>query len=614
MAEQETKETKETIKTPTKNKKKKKLLVQMGIAIAVVFFFVILVVDLFVVISGRTSYMNTCEDMIRDDLLVAQNASSNGEPIEWTLDYVYEKYDTFMEDVPEASDGDYSFLYDGKTGEYMLEKAGKEDLNALTEEKQHISAASLYMKIAQDLLMATEYMMYQGKEIFLVDISKERAGYFYYYMGQDKSGIVEGGNDYGYQLGAKHPGLEPNARVLEKLQTSDEIQFDSTSAENRDMDGNVTKSEYLVGYLPISVGGEPRLAIGIAYDWTEQTRSQQATYSRLLPAMIFNLLFAAVVLLMLISRKAVRPALVIQKGVREYTDNKDHKAAVKAMHQVKERNELGTLADDFSYLAIEMNLFTRENAELYAEQARADAELEMATNFQRSLLPAESMKTDRFSLQASMNPAREVGGDFYDFFLLDEDHLVILIADVSDKGMGAAFFMAITKTLVKSRAAMGGRPAEILDYVEKILEENNPTSHFVTVWLGIVELTTGNVEICNAGHEYPAICRNGEGYSIRKMPHGSPVAFFPGLPHTASQITLAPGERILLYTDGVTDAKRSDEERFGKERLAEVLNANKDKSDEEILKAVTAAVQSFAGDEPQFDDMTMLSFSFLQKG
>ena len=121
------------------------------------------------------------------------------------------------------------------------------------------------------------------------------------------------------------------------------------------------------------------------------------------------------------------------------------------------------------------------------------------------------------------------------------------------------------------------------------------------------------MDICNAGHEYPAICRNGEGYSIQKMPHSSPVAFLPGIPHTADHITLAPGERILLYTDGVTDAKQSTEERFGKERLTEVLNANKDKNDEEILKAVTAAVQSFVGKESQFDDMTVLSFTYHGK-
>ena len=219
-----------------------------------------------------------------------------------------------------------------------------------------------------------------------------------------------------------------------------------------------------------------------------------------------------------------------------------------------------------------------------------------------------------YSIYASMTPARAVGGDFFDFYMIDDTHLVILIADVSDKGVGAAFFMAISKTLIKARAGMGGSAAEIISYVDKMIAEKNTEGMFVTVWMAIIDLSTGHVNICNSGHDYPAIMTGSGDYVIeKKTPHGPPIGFIPGAQFVEYDIDIEPGDRIFLYTDGLNEAKRSDGERFGLDRMLTVLNSHKGDSNEKTIAAMKDAVALFVGPEDQFDDMTMLSFTYEKK-
>ena len=248
------------------------------------------------------------------------------------------------------------------------------------------------------------------------------------------------------------------------------------------------------------------------------------------------------------------------------------------------------------------------------ESERMDTELSLAANLQTSVLPKAEKLSDReeFDLAASMTPAREVGGDFYDFFLLDDTHLVLTIADVSDKGVGAAFFMAISKTMLRARVRMGGSPAEIISFVEERLSEDNEAGMFITVWMGIVDLVTGEVNACNAGHNFPAVLHveTGEGYRLEKTPHGPPMCFLPGMPQMDHSFCLRPGDRLFLYTDGVTDAKNTEGDRFGNDRLVEALNADQEIGDASLILRIKAAVDHFAGEEPQYDDISMVSFTF----
>jgi len=258
-----------------------------------------------------------------------------------------------------------------------------------------------------------------------------------------------------------------------------------------------------------------------------------------------------------------------------------------------------------------------EIARMSRESERLDTELSLAADIQKSILPKGEIISERkeFDVAAMMHPAREVGGDFYDFFMVDENHLVLLIADVSDKGMGAAFFMAISKTLMKTRTVMGGSALEIVTFVEEKLSEKNDAGMFLTAWLGIVDLTTGEVNACNAGHGFPAILQKSTDgkYRLEKTEHGPAICFLPGMGHVEYNFRLEPGDRIFLYTDGVTEAKAADGERFGNDRLLEVLNEDSTTKDEELIARVKERVDSFAGEEAQYDDLTLVSFTYLGK-
>ncbi len=252
-------------------------------------------------------------------------------------------------------------------------------------------------------------------------------------------------------------------------------------------------------------------------------------------------------------------------------------------------------------------------------QAVVQAEMSTANALQKAMLPdllPEVVDTAEYDLFASMNPAREVGGDFYDYFPLDDHTLAFLIADVSDKGMGAALFMAVSKAMIKMRAQAGGSPAEVIRDVDARLGKDNDLGMFVTVWLGYLDLATGHVVACNAGHDFPAMYLKSDerskdgGYFVEEMPHGPAVGLLPGMEFPEIEFDMEPGDRIFLYTDGVNEAQGSSGEQFGIERLLSVLDENKEKSAKEVCKHVKEAVDAFVGNDPQFDDMTMMALTF----
>ena len=281
--------------------------------------------------------------------------------------------------------------------------------------------------------------------------------------------------------------------------------------------------------------------------------------------------------------------------------------------EITSGDEIEEMYHKFRYMQEQIIDYMDNLENMTAERERIGAEMEIATSIQKGIL--EDMSSDlvsrpEYDLYASMTPAREVGGDFYDFFMLDSDHIAILVADVSDKGVGAAFFMAIAKTLIKSYAKSTSSPAEVLSKVDKQISEKNGVGMFVTVWLAIIDLNTGHVTYCNAGHDYPLIKQDSKGYELVKSPHGPPVSFIPGMDFPENEFTMKKGDSIFLYTDGLNEAKRGDGERFGIDRMIEVLNEHQDDDNANIIWYMREAVDKFVGDEPQFDDMTMFGFTF----
>ena len=247
------------------------------------------------------------------------------------------------------------------------------------------------------------------------------------------------------------------------------------------------------------------------------------------------------------------------------------------------------------------------------KNARIESELYLASRIQSDMLPNRFPAfPDRreFDIRASMTPAREVGGDFYDFFLLDEDHLFLLMADIAGKGIPAAMFMTASKISLGNNARLGKSPAQILTDTNAAICSNNREEMFVTVWLGILEISTGKLVAANAGHEYPALKQANGKFELYKDRHGFVVGGMAGVQYKDYELTLEPGSKLFLYTDGVTESTDALDGMFGTERMIAALNTDPEAPAEQILENVRHGVEDFVKGAEQFDDLTMLCLEY----
>ena len=254
---------------------------------------------------------------------------------------------------------------------------------------------------------------------------------------------------------------------------------------------------------------------------------------------------------------------------------------------------------------------------LFSEKSKSYAatnrDLNTASAIQSGMLPSKFPAFPdhtEFDIFASMNPAKEVGGDFYDFFLIDEDHLALVIADVSGKGIPAALFMMASKILLKNCAMTGASPDAVMQKVNDQVCSNNQLEMFVTVWFGVLDLNTGVIQAVNAGHEYPAIKSPDGRFELLKDKHGFVVGGMEGVRYRQYEIQLQPGSKLFLYTDGVPEATDENDVLFGTDRMIEALNENADGTPQDILETVDDSVRQFVKEAPQFDDLTMLCIAF----
>ena len=240
-------------------------------------------------------------------------------------------------------------------------------------------------------------------------------------------------------------------------------------------------------------------------------------------------------------------------------------------------------------------------------------ELDMAAEIQAAMMPnifpAFPDRSD-FDIYATMDPAREVGGDFYDFFLIDKDHLAVVMADVSGKGVPASLFMMSSKIILQSCAMLGLSPAEILQRTNEAICSNNPMEMFVTAWIGILDLDTGVLTAASAGHEYPVLMEPGNKFKLLKDKHGLVIGAYDSAVYKEYELTLAPGSKLFLYTDGVPEATDSDQKMFGMDRMVDALNRDPGADPKQLLANMHRALDEFTGAAEQFDDTTMLCLEY----
>ena len=349
--------------------------------------------------------------------------------------------------------------------------------------------------------------------------------------------------------------------------------------------------EFAEGYYIVGVIGEEEALF---------MRDVSVYLSSFMEVLIFAALFALVYFL--IKKLIIDNLNEVNRALSKITNGN-----LDVTVDVRDNEEFASLSDDINSTVDTLKRYISE------AEARIDAELEFAKQIQHSALPSvfpPFPNRREFDIYARMDTAKEVGGDFYDFYMLDNSTIAFLIADVSGKGIPAAMFMMKAKTIIKDLAESGMSVDEIFTQANAKLCENNDAGMFVTAWMAIVDLKTGIMSVANAGHNPPVIKRADGKFDYEKMRAGFVLAGMEGLKYRKTEIQLSPGDRIYLYTDGVTEATDSDEQLYGEDRLVNLLNSlSKNELDvQPLCDAVKRDIDRFVGDAPQFDDITMVSF------
>ena len=322
-----------------------------------------------------------------------------------------------------------------------------------------------------------------------------------------------------------------------------------------------------------------------------------------------------------VNKNAVKPiddiASKAEEFVSKYEDRFDTHEGTDVFRDVYEGQvkELIKLGISLRSMEFEMNSYLRDIDRLVGEKARISTELVIATKIQAATIPKNFIDYDKypqFEIFGDYRPAKEVGGDFYDFFTIDDDHLCLVMADVAGKGIPAALYMMVSKIAIQTRAEQGGTPAEILKYVNDRLAANNTVDMFVTVWIGILTVSTGHFIAANAGHEYPAVADENGHYTLMKDKHSAVVGGMPGIKFKDYEFDLPKNGRLFIYTDGVPETINAEEEFFGTERMVEALNKCSNSAPKETVESIRQALEDFSAGAEQFDDTTL--FNIWYKG
>jgi len=311
------------------------------------------------------------------------------------------------------------------------------------------------------------------------------------------------------------------------------------------------------------------------------------------------------VIIVFIARSITRPLSALAGATEDIaTGNLDV-----SIPEIKTGDEVGKLAQSFDYMKTSLKQYISDLTETTAVKERIESELQIAHDIQMGILPKifpPFPEMSEFDLYATIEPAREVGGDLFDFFFLDDDHLCFNVGDVSGKGVPASLFMAVTRTLIKTRAARDMTPEVILNQVNQDLSTDNPSLLFVTLFLGIFNIKDGTIEYCNGGHNPPYIIRAGGEIEAVETTGGLALGVMEDFSFQSKRIVLNEGDAIFIYSDGVTEAMNNRHELFSEKRLEGELYRLKDLPVGDILTGVTEKIREFAQDEPQADDITMM--------
>ena len=579
---------------------RKKIAFQIIAVVAVIMVLFQIVSSIMLAQNAYDMYTKGKKELLGRDLKSVHDSLS----LDFTSPLLFEYYENNLEDVKipvDWNDEEFASVYESLENRYFEQFDAYLEESDFTDFSDAEKAAYARVRYKYISIRVDYYREYYALEsCALVNISDGNFG-----------SVVCDGTDE-----ADDDALIKKILTAEKNANGTVNKYLNGSTD-KPIFGNVSMGDdgdWFVCYYPMFGIDDCKYVLCFISDFGDFSKSLTAQILPLLLTTALLFILAVTFLIWFLYRKTVRPVTQIQSNVRKYTDDKDTDHIVQELSKVKVNNEFGVLAGDISNLALEIDRYNEENVKLTSEHQRIATELDLATKIQMDALPAvfpAFPERSDFDIYATMTPAKEVGGDFYDFFLLDDDHLALVIADVSGKGVPAALFMMMTKILIENYAKIGLSPKDVLERTNDAICRNNKEGMFVTVWFGILEISSGKITAVNAGHEYPVVRHGSGAFELIKDKHGFVIGAFENSSYREYEISLEKGDTLFLYTDGVPEATKVGNELFGPSRMLDALNKAPDSLPQQLLDQVQTSVNEFVGDAPQFDDLTMLSIKLL---
>ena len=523
---------------------------------------------------------------------------------DWLLRYWYEH--------AEDMDIEYDAVYNDGTGteekyvllarshpEFNLEYATTEEVKALPPEDQKLYAEIVYSWLIDRI----DYMQmaYDLDYFFCVVTEEPYEQQFILFIAADE------GEERGNERGQIYP-------IAKRIKVIQEIQEAMRGAVSGKPQVALSKDRKFFDYFYYMTSFDDHDVLIVltinGLRIKEEVIGYLKDFGRLFAILLVAL--AAGCMLMLYYM-VLSPLKKVHENISLYKETKDSRTVAENLLKIDSHNEIAELSADLAEMTEELTAYMEQNEEAIAKEEHDRTELALAGKIQAAMLPSVFPPyPDRkdFEIYASMSPAREVGGDFYEFFLVDDSHLCMMIADVSGKGIPAALFMMAAKILLEHNVKMGKSPAQVLSDVNTAICNKNVADMFITVWLGIIDLGCGKMICANAGHEYPILKKAGGLYEIVKDKHDLVLGAMKELDYSEYELSMDPGSSLFVYTDGLTEAVDPDQKMFGTDRIVEELNREPDRSPEEVLRGMKEAVDEFVKGQESFDDLTMVGFSY----
>ncbi|MCR4847033.1 MAG: PP2C family protein-serine/threonine phosphatase [Eubacterium sp.] len=613
-------------------KGKRKILFQIGIVVFVVFFLIIVITEYIVYSQNTNIYLTAKNEMIDKDLetieenlyavtsnkiveyIAGDTKNINGELSDTEYEWLYDQEELWEDRKTDEGRDRYDRFFEGLDEEHKIIIA-KYDCNLLGT----MLWTTVYEKGYDDVYIIRPVNRKEAVVLSYDSYAEIKEKYKKLINNSETDASESSASDDSANEGKK-------SQINKKYEYGQIIDFDLDDRteidhliKNKKSDSSFEKrietdgTAYYIGYHTVFSDGELEYIVCVEYDWSEVYSSFIGNVTKnLIRNTLVGFGFSATVILLCLFFITVKPLKQVKDTMDLYMSTKNSEDVENKLSTLKSRNEIGDLAEHFRELTKEMDRYTAENVALAEDKARIKTELNLAASIQGQALIKEFPDSDCYEISASMNPAKEVGGDFYDVFDIDEDHLALVIGDVSGKGVPAALMMMAGITLIRSFANPGVKPSEVLSKVNESIVQKDFDKMFITIWMGILDKKTGVLTTSNAGHEYPAL-KQSDSYELYKDRHGLVAGGMKGVKYFDHEIQLKEGDMVFVYTDGVPEANNSSNELFGDERMLEALNKNADASPDEVLANVKEAVDAYVGEAEQFDDLTMLCIKYHQR-